>query len=149
MANYFEQVKADIKQYLEDNEYRFSIHELETEDPDEVREELYNILWTEDSVTGNASGSYTFNREESKQYVLDDMDTVAEALKEFCVEAQTIGDKFISEDWDYFDVTARCYVLGQALDEVLAEELGVAGHEDEPYTNAPFFGENPYYDYEA
>ena len=121
MKNYFEQVKQDIEQYLADNEWRFDITDLGSEDPDEVREEFYNILWVEDSVTGNASGSYTFNREEAKENVLNDMETVGEALKEFGIDAETIGNKFINEDWEYFDVTARCYVLGSALDEVLRE----------------------------
>lgn len=142
---YLEQVKADIKTYLEENESRFSLEELAGEDPEEVAEELNNILWTEDSVTGNASGSYTCNREEAKQYVLNDMDTVMTALEEFCVDAETLGNKFLNEDWEYLDVTARCYVLGEALDEILKEVFGPS-HEDEPWLNAPFYGENPYFD---
>ena len=121
MKNYLEQVKDDIRTYLEDNEYRFDLHDMASEDPDEVKEELNNILWVEDSVTGNASGSYTFNSNEAKEYVLNDMETVREALQEFCVDAQTIGDKFLNEEWEYLDVTARCYVLSQAIEEVFEE----------------------------
>lgn len=53
-----------------------------------------------------------------------DMETVAEALREFCVDAATIGEKFLAEDWEYLDVTARCYVLGQAISEALDDLSG-------------------------
>ena len=89
----------------------------------EVEEDLNDVLWTNDSVTGNASGSYTFNRYEARENVFADIDTVQEALSEFCVDADTISDKFLNEDFEYFDVTARCYVLGQAISEALDEVI--------------------------
>ena len=49
------------------------------------------------------------------------MDTVTEALREFCVDAETIAEKFLEEDWEYFDVAARCYILGAAISEALDE----------------------------
>lgn len=121
MNNYFNQVKEDIKTWMQDNDWK-----IDTEaDLDEIAEELDEALWCEDSVTGNGSGSYTFDREEAKENVLNDMETVAEALKEFCVPAEEIGERFLAEDWEYLDVTARCYVLNQAIWEVLEEEKGV------------------------
>jgi len=89
------------------------------EDRDSFEQELNDSLWIDDSVTGNASGSYTFNSYQAREYVLADMDTVREALQEFCVDAETIGEKFLNEDWEYLDVTARCYVLGSAISEAL------------------------------
>lgn len=89
------------------------------EDLEEAYEELYDDLWTEDNVTGNGSGSYTFNRCEAKEYVTDNMDLCIEALKEFCIDSETIAEKFLCEDWEYFDVTIRCYLLGECLSEVL------------------------------
>ena len=116
--NYLESMKEDIKNFLEDEfEYRYSDYE----DKDELQEALYNDLWTEDRVTGNASGSYTFCRQTAKEYVTENMEECIEALKEFCVEAETVAEKFLSEDWEYFDVTIRCYLLGQAISEVLEE----------------------------
>lgn len=44
-----------------------------------------------------------------------------DALREFCVKAETIGDKFLSNDWEYFDVTIRCYLLGGAIEAALDE----------------------------
>jgi hypothetical protein len=76
-------------------------------------------MWVADEVTGNGSGSYTFDRAQARAYALADIDTVKEALKEFDTPAETIAEKFLEDDWEYFDVTARCYVLGQAIDAAL------------------------------
>lgn len=117
MYNYLEAMKEDIKTYLEDEfEYRYS--EL---DHDELEDSLYDDLWTQDSVTGNGSGSYTFCRATARGYVTENMELCVESLKEFCVEAETIAERFLEEDWEYFDVTIRCYLLGQAIAEVLEE----------------------------
>ena len=56
-----------------------------------------------------------------KEYVTENMEECIEALKEFCVEAETVAEKFLSEDWEYFDVTIRCHLLNQAISEVLEE----------------------------
>ena len=115
--NYLEEMKKDIRTHLED-EFEYRYHDLDRE---ELEEKLNDNLWIDDNVTGNASGSYTFCRATAKEYVLDNIDLCKEAMETFCVEAQTIGDKFLSEDWEYFDVTIRCYLLGQAIAEVLDE----------------------------
>ena len=113
---YRKAVTADIIDHIRDNieDYKYMFA-----DRYDAEDRLNDILWAEDSVTGNASGSYTFNAYKAKEYVFDDPDTVAEALREFCVEAETIADKFISCDWEYFDVTTRCYVLGECIGEAL------------------------------
>lgn len=117
--NYLEAVTEDVKEVLD--EY---LENYDTDDIDEIWENLNDDLWTDDSVTGNGSGSYTMNREKAKEYIFADPDTVVEALEEFGTDAKTIGEKFLDQDWEYFDVTARCYVLGQAIDAVL-EERGI------------------------
>lgn len=116
MYNYLESIKADVMEYV-----RNEMNVYDYNDRDELEEMLNDNLWAEDSVTGNASGSYTFCRETAKTYVTENMDECIEALKEFCVDSETIAEKFLSEDWEYFDVTIRCYLLGQAISEVLDE----------------------------
>lgn len=120
MFNYNEAVKADVLDYIRDNYTAEEIAE-KLEDKDSFAEELNDELWTEDSVTGNGSGSYTFNTWKAKEFVFDDTETVQEALKEFCVDAETVAEKFLYEDWEYFDVTARCYCLSGAIYEALEE----------------------------
>lgn len=114
--NYLESIKADVLEYI-NNE----INLTDYENKDDLQESLHDDLWAEDSVTGNASGSYTLCRQTAKEYVTENMEECIEALKEFCVESETIAEKFLSEDWEYFDVTIRCYLLGQAISEALEE----------------------------
>jgi hypothetical protein len=116
--NYYESMKANIKQYLEDEFERCysNVDSLE-----ELSEKLHDDLWTNDSITGNASGSYTCNSSEAKEYVLDNMDLCKEALESFCTPAEEIGNRFLDEDWEYLDVTIRCYILGSVISELLED----------------------------
>lgn len=116
MYNYLEAMKSDIKDYIK-NEVNTSNYS----DREELENDLNDILWNEDSVTGNASGSYTFNRVDAEEYVTDNIDLLAETCKEFGVNNETVGEKFFAEDWEYFDVTIRCYLLNQAISEALDE----------------------------
>lgn len=128
MYDYREAVKSDVLDYIR-NEIDFS----EFDTLDELEEKLNDDLWTVDSVTGNASGSYTFNRWQAKEYVVDGMDELKEAMHEFCTSSETIAEKFLDEDWEYFDVTIRCYLLGECIAaalEDLEDEFNEA-HEDE------------------
>lgn len=114
MYNYYEAMANDIREYLE---YTYTAEELgeKMADVESFREELDDDLWIIDSVTGNASSSYTFCRETAKSYVLDNMTMCTDALKYFCVDAETIAEKFLAEDWEYFDVTIRCAILNQVI----------------------------------
>lgn len=119
MYDYLEAMKEDIKTYiLEDinaNSQYSNMAELENA--------LNDDLWTVDSVTGNASGSYTFNRWKAQEYVMDNMELLAEMCSEFGIDNATIGEKFLEEEWEWMDVSIRCYLLGQAISEAL-DELG-------------------------
>lgn len=116
MYNYLESIREDVMEYIK-NEVNYSDYEA----IEDLEQFLNDELFTVDSVTGNASGSYTFCRNTAKDYVTDNMDECVEALKEFCVSSETIAEKFLCEDWEYFDVTIRCYLLGQAISEALEE----------------------------
>ena len=123
--DYMEAMKADVREYIENE-----VNKADFEDRDEMQEYLHDELWTADSVTGNGSGSYTFNRAKAKEYVTaGGMDYLQEACKEFDVSYATIGKAFIEEDYEYMDVTIRCYLLSQAIFEVL-DELDEEGYFD-------------------
>lgn len=126
--NYLESVKEDIKEYI-DNE----IDLKDFSDREELERKLNDTLWTVDSVTGNASGSYTFNRWQAQEYVTNNMNLLNDMCCELGVEAEEIGQKFLDEDWEWMDVSIRCYLLGQAIEEVLddmEEELEEAFNND-------------------
>lgn len=121
--NYYEVMKGDIKNYIAESYTKEELNE-KILDLDDFSEELNDDLWTVDSVTGNGSGSYTFSRATAKDYILSDsanVDLLLEALKEFCVEGNTIAEKFLSGDWEYFDVTIRCCILGVVINNVLED----------------------------
>lgn len=116
--NYFVEMEKDILDYIMDN-YTPKEQIEKLEDVDAWRDELEEACWVEDSITGNASGSYTFNRYKAKEYVMENLDLLRDALECYDVDPKTIGDKFLDEDWEYFDVTIRCYMLGHMIDNVI------------------------------
>lgn len=111
--NYREALAQDIRNYLSDNDYKNYGDTLE-----EVQENAYNDLWTADSVTGNASGSYTCSRWAAENYLCHNWDLAAEALQEF---GQDLGEA-MERGPEYIDLSIRCYLLGEVLAEVLAED---------------------------
>lgn len=56
MYNYYRAVKQDVREWISEN-----VNLKQWSDKEELGEYLNNTLWTEDSVTGNASGSYWFS----------------------------------------------------------------------------------------
>lgn len=120
MYNYSEAIKDDIRNYL-DNDFDWDTVRENEMDADELKEQLNDDLWINDSVTGNASGSYTFNSYKAGEYVKENIDLCREMVNEFCIDADTVAEKFLDEDWEYFDVSIRCYLLNQCIDEVVDE----------------------------
>lgn len=116
MYNYYDAMMADVRTYIENE---IELNDFET--IEELEESLNDDLWIDDSVTGNGSGSYTFSSYTAKEYVTENEDLCREALEEFCIDADTIAEKFLDADWEYFDVTIRCYLLSQIVGTVLEE----------------------------
>ena len=114
--DYRQNVKDDVKNYIKENE----IHWTE-DDRDDVQEKLNDDLWVEDSVTGNGSGSYTFNTWKAEENVCHNTDLLAEALEEWGQQ----GENILEKGAEWADVTIRCYLLGEcigtAMDELEAE----------------------------
>lgn len=113
MYNYYEAVKDDVREYIENeinlNEWKGNRERLE--------EKLNDDLWTCDSVTGNGSGSYTFNAWEAEENLCHNLDLLEEALNEFGSDKGYL----LKEGAEAADVTIRCYLLGSTIAEVLDE----------------------------
>ena len=109
--NYYEEMKKDVKDYI--NENKDYIDSLDFD-------YLYDLMFLEDSVTGNASGSYTFSTYKAKEYVMDNLDLLKNACEEFGC-SDILGDKICDEQFEWCDVTIRCYLLGEVLNDVLEE----------------------------
>lgn len=128
--NYLENVTADAKQAILEN-----LNYWDFTDREELEEIANDELWCDDIVTGNGSGSYTFNREAAKEYVTrsdDGLDTLRDAVREFDCEHEAFT-AFLEENWEYFDVTIRCYLLSQAISTALdeLEEEGKIQYQEE------------------
>ena len=108
--DYYQAVKDDIKQYIEDHDVKVT-----TSNREELESSLYDEMFISDSVTGNASGSYTFNTWQAEENLCHNLDLLKEACEEFG------SDCDILESAEGCDVTIRCYLLGQVLGEVLDE----------------------------
>ena len=115
--NYIEAVTADVLDYINENNITVT-----NETRDEVEQQLNYDLWACDSVTGNASGSYTFNAWQAEENICHNWDLLAEACDEFGSDAAEL----LRKGAEACDVAIRCYLLGQAisaaLDEVETEE---------------------------
>ena len=117
MYNYRKAMADDIKIAIENNAEFWGLAEMTAEEAVEI---LTDKLWIDDAVTGNGSGSYTFNRASAKEYVLDNMELCVEAFKEFCAVEQ-FAEKIANEDWEFLDVTIRCYLLSEMVESVVNE----------------------------
>lgn len=114
--DYHEEMKADILEYLKE-EYTAEEIKRSLEDKDEFYEKLFEDLWVTDSVTGNASGSYTFNRWDAEENLCHNLGLLKDALDEF---GSTLADA-LEKGAEFCDVTIRCYMLGSVLYQVLNE----------------------------
>ncbi len=118
MYNYYEAVKEDVLNYIKKEV------DMNGMDLDELKKRLYEDLINNDSVTGNASGSYTLCRSEAQKYVEENKDLVREMCDEFG-DYQRIANWWLTDDYESIDVSLRCYVLGNAI-EMAVKELETA-----------------------
>lgn len=119
--DYMEQEVKDILNYIENKvdlkKWEGRQNELETY--------LNNTLLTEDSVTGKASGSYTFSTYDAEICICHNLDLLAEACTEFGIV--TVSD-LLKNGAESLDVAIRCYLLSDAIREAL-DHLGIAEEE--------------------
>lgn len=108
--NYNEAVKNDVVAYIEEN---VNLNDYESREA--LEEQLNDFLFCGDPVTGNGSGSYTFNTWEAEENICHNLELLAEACNEF-------GDnlaELVERGAEACDVTIRCYLLSGAISEVL------------------------------
>jgi hypothetical protein len=109
--NYLEAVTEDVKTYI-DNEITLTDYASR----EQLENYLEDTLLNEDSVTGNASGSYYCNAWKAEEALCHNWDILADALKEFGGDTD-----ILRQGTEACDVTIRCYLLSQAISEVLDE----------------------------
>lgn len=105
-------LKNDIRDYIAEN-----INLADYADNEELQGYLQDTLWAEDSVTGNASGSYTLSTYQAEENIAHNWDLLQEALEDFGQSDISVLEK--GAEWA--DVTIRCYLLSECIAEVLEE----------------------------
>lgn len=132
--DYRETVRNDVIEQVKDGYKENSLRIYKEEGREVLEEYLNNELWVDDQVTGNASGSYTFNTWEAEENLCHNMNLLEEACDEF---GQDVGEA-VKRGAEYCDVTIRCYLLGSAISEAI-DELEAEGYFEEELNRAPLF----------
>ena len=112
--NYLSGVKEDVKNYINYN--HITINE---DNREEVEQELNDNIFCDGSVTGNGSGSYTFNTWQAEENLCHNWDLLSEALTEYGYDVT-----YLERGAEACDVIIRCYLLSQAIAEVIDEVIG-------------------------
>ena len=118
MYNYKEAVKADVREWMEENREQWE--DLDRADAEQV---IYDGTWADDSVTGNASGSYTMSRYEARRNFFEDEETddyISEMLDDGFITFKDL-EHIKSSDWEWFDVVIRCWLLSGCVSEAVSE----------------------------
>lgn len=104
--DYKQAVKADAIEAIQRGDYDYC------KDFEQVNDDR----WIDDSVTGNGSGSYTFNTEKAKEntagLIWDD-----EFIDECAGMGLSIGD-LLKKEPEALDVSARCFALGYVSEDI-------------------------------
>ena len=111
--NYKEEIKKDIKKYIEDEKI------LESYEGNDLFEDLNNILWNESSITGNGADYYD-TPSKCEEYLNGNFRLLLDALHDFGADFKSLPDDE-NELFQYADTTIRCYLLWECLNEVLKE----------------------------
>lgn len=81
---------------------------------------VYDNLFIDDAVTGNGSGSYTFNAAKARENVADAIwdEKILDALSGMGVDGDAIAQYLRDGDAEGLDVCIRCAMLGEVYSEI-------------------------------
>ena len=113
--NYLEAVIEDVKEYINDE---IDLAEWKG-NKDGLEEQLNDDLFVNDSVTGNASGSYYCNTWKAEEALAHNLELIEEVAEAWGIEPTISAGYEHGAEW--WDVTIRCYYLGQAIAEALED----------------------------
>lgn len=113
--NYLEAVTNDAKKAILENlgYWDFSNH---FSNRGELEDIAKDELWTNDSVTGNASGSYWFSVWLAEEAICHNWDLLEEITTEGAID-----EKDYARGPEWLDVIIRCWLLGAAIERAIDE----------------------------
>lgn len=112
--NYFSAICEDVKNYIE-----WENIEVNHDNREEMTDYLYDVLFCNDSVTGNGSGSYTFSTWQAEENICHNWELIQEMASEF---GYNFGE-LIEKGAEAIDVCIRCYLLGSCIEYVINDIL--------------------------
>lgn len=113
MYNYYEEVFDAVEDAVNDG---YTPEILEPVDLEDYAQKLNDALWIDDSVTGNASGSYFFNAYDAEEALAGNWDLAAEAMECFGDECNPF-----EKGAEWVDCTIRCYLLNSCISDYIEE----------------------------
>ena len=117
--DYREAVKADIREWLQENRSLDELKDDLSADNGIAFMDLYDEMFCVDSITGNASGSYTFSRWQAEENLCHNLDLLEDAQRFYDIRLDLNDPETC--DPETCDVTIRVYLLNDCLYEVLEE----------------------------
>lgn len=81
------------------------------------------VLERKDEITGNTVGSYTCSSEIAKRNVMEYFGIFYDAVQWYDISAETVGNMFLNDNWEWMDVICREYIFDKYLDDILEEIL--------------------------
>lgn len=113
MYNYYDEVLQVVEDAVNDG---YSPEMLEPVDLEDYADALNEALWVDDSVTGNASGSFFCNAYMAEEALVGNWGLAAEALEELgCNE----GLNPFARGAEWVDVSVRCYLLSRCIGDYI------------------------------
>lgn len=108
ISDYLHEVRDDAIEAIDNGDYDYA----------DSFDEAYDDMWTDDSITGNGSGSYFFNAR-SARCAVRDMVFSSEA-REWVDDNFGEGsfDQALVDGEEALDVTFRCLALGEVSGEI-------------------------------
>lgn len=111
--DYLSNEVKDVIDYLKDNKVNFT-----NIDQDTIANRLNTQLFNEDSVTGNGSGSYTFNTVKAERNLVGNWELLHAAIAELDPSFNAVD-----RGAEACDVLVRLYLLPTAISEALKQLL--------------------------
>lgn len=116
--NYLDALINDITDAINDHDIDFDWDDFIDEDghldTDYASDALNDECWGSDTITGNASGSYTMSKSDAEKYLAGNFDLLAEAVEEL----QNNDASILAKGAEACDILIRLYLLPQAVDKV-------------------------------
>lgn len=110
--NYEVAMVDDIIDYITDNDI------LNTYEGTDLEEDLNEMLWAEDEITGNGAYGYTDDIEKLQCFIGTNLPLAFEALENFDESLENLPREY-KLLLKYVDTTIRCYLLRTCIDQAL------------------------------